>query len=324
MKTKYRSPLVAAAMVALTSSFLLGCMGGSDGADPATDTQPTDSTAADSAATATTSTATATDTTVAGATGTAPAATTATTAATQTTSAAAATPQVAAQGSTATGMLVPLYTAPSDPSWAAVAAAKKAHPSVPIVAVVNPNNGPNGAPDAGYTAGISKLVAAGVKVLGYVWTSYAGRPAADVQADMARWQQFYPAVTGIFFDEMTNNAGHESYYKGLDSYAKSHGLDFTVGNPGADSSPTYVGTVDLILIYESAGLPSLSFLGGWHASHDRHNFGIIPYAVPAVDPAYVKAARDQVGYIYIQSDSMPNPWDSVPSYLDSLVAQLGS
>ena len=30
----------------------------------------------------------------------------------------------------------------------------------------------------------------------------------------------------------------------------------TMGNPGADSVPSYVGTVDLMFIYENAGFPS--------------------------------------------------------------------
>ena len=50
----------------------------------------------------------------------------------------------------------------------------------------------------------------------------------EVQADMDRWRSFYPAVTGIFFDEMSNKAGLETYYAGLTAYAKSRGADFTV------------------------------------------------------------------------------------------------
>ena len=73
---------------------------------------------------------------------------------------------------------------------------------------------------------------------------------------MGQWQSWYPGVSGIFFDEMANAAGHEAYYSGLTAYAKGRGLGFTIGNPGADSSPSYVGTEDVILIYESGGLPS--------------------------------------------------------------------
>ncbi len=135
----------------------------------------------------------------------------------------------------ATGSIIPLYTSPSDPSWAAVAAAKAAHPAVPVLAVVNPANGPGAAASADYAAGIAKLTAAGVKVIGYVHTSWGARAAGELQAEMGQWKSWYPGVTGIFFDEMANAAGHESYYAGLTSYAKGHGFDFTIGNPGSDS-----------------------------------------------------------------------------------------
>jgi hypothetical protein len=232
-----------------------------------------------------------------------------------------AAPAPAATG-TVTGTIIPLYTAPTDPSWAAVAAAKAAHPTVPVLAVVNPANGPGAAASADYTAGIARLTAAGVKVIGYVHTQWGARPEAELQTEMGQWQSWYPGVSGIFFDEMANAAGHESYYSGLTAYAKGRGLGFTIGNPGADSSPTYVGTEDVILIYENSGVPSVATLGGWHASYNRSNFGVIPYAVGSLDTTFVQAAKPYVGYIYLQSDTLPNPWDSVPPYLSELVASL--
>jgi hypothetical protein len=263
-----------------------------------------------------------------------PAATTAPTAPTTASTAAPAAPSAAAAPAAApasnglvgttgvNGTIIPLYTAPTDPSWDSVAAAKQAHPSVPVIAIINPSNGPGSAVQPSYTSGIAKLTAAGVKVLGYVHTSYGARAAADVQTDMNNWHGWYPGVTGIFFDEMANGTGYESYYSGLSSFAKGHGFNFTVGNPGTDSSAGYVGTVDVILIYESGGVPSVSAITGWHASYPRTNFGVIPYRVSSVDTAFIAAARQAVGYIYLQSDDLPNPWDTVPSYLSSLLGAL--
>ncbi len=222
----------------------------------------------------------------------------------------------------ANGTIVPLYTNPGDSSWAAVAAAKQAHPTVPVIAIVNPSNGPGSALDPGYTSGIAKLTAAGVKVIGYVHTAYGSRPTSQLQSEMDQWHGWYPGVSGIFFDEMANSPGYESYYSSLGSYAKSHVGNFTVGNPGTDSAQSYVGTLDVLLIYESGGVPSLSAVTGWHASFPRANFGVIPYKVGSVDSAFIAAIRSYVGYIYLQSDDLPNPWDSVPSYLTSLVGAL--
>jgi hypothetical protein len=220
------------------------------------------------------------------------------------------------------GTIIPLYTDPSDSSWAAVVAAKQAHPTVPVIAIVNPSDGPGAAKDAGYVSGITKLVAAGVKVIGYVHTLYGDRATAQLQAEMDQWHSWYPNVTGIFFDEMANSPGHESYYSALGAYAKSHCGDFTVGNPGTDTAQSYIGTLDVMLIYESDGLPSMSAITGWHSSYARTNFGVIPYKVASLDAAFVAAARPYVGYIYLQSDDLSNPWDSVPTYLTNLVGAL--
>ena len=282
-------------------------------------TTPTAPATTPTAAPATTPTAPATTPTAAPATTPAPTPTAAPAA--TPTAAPAATPAPAASGAV-TGTIIPLYTPPTDPSWAAVAAAKAAHPAVPVLAVVNPANGPGAAQSADYTAGIARLTAAGVKVIGYVHTLWGARPVAELQAEMGQWQSWYPGVSGIFFDEMANAAGHEAYYSGLSAYAKGRGLGFTIGNPGSDSSPTYVGTEDVILIYESGGVPSAASLGGWHASYNRSNFGVIPYAVGSLDTSFVQSAKQYVGYIYLQSDNLPNPWDSVPPYLSELVGAL--
>ncbi|HVY39565.1 MAG TPA: CIA30 family protein [Polyangia bacterium] len=222
----------------------------------------------------------------------------------------------------ANGTIIPLYTYPTDASWDAVVAAKQAHPTVPVLAVINPSNGPGPSASASYTAGITKLTAAGVKVIGYVHTSWGGRSAAELQTEMQQYRTWYPGVTGIFFDEMANAAGHESYYSSLSANAKTAGFDVTIGNPGADTAQSYVGSVDVILIYENAGVPPVTEVAGWHAAHDRSNFGVIPYGVSSLDTAFVAAARPTVGSVYLQNATMPHPWSSVPPYLSDLLGAL--
>jgi hypothetical protein len=62
-------------------------------------------------------------------------------------------------------------------------------------------------------------------------------------------------------------------------------------------------------------------MGGWHANYPSSNFGIIPYAT-SLDATWVRNARRNVQYIYLQNDNLPNPWDSVPSYFSDLLAAL--
>src|SRR5205085_3190312 len=114
---------------------------------------------------------------------------------------------------TSAATIVPLYTNPSDPSWNAVIAAKMQHPKVGVVAIVNPADGPGSAADSGYTSGIARLTAAGIKVIGYVATGYASRTPAVVDADVDRWKSFYPGLGGIFFDEQSNLAKDVAHYR---------------------------------------------------------------------------------------------------------------
>jgi len=230
-----------------------------------------------------------------------------------------ASPPMVAPPAKSTGTMVPLYTYPTDPSWAHIVTVKNANPSVPVIAVVNPANGPGSGVISAYTVGIEKLRAAGIKVIGYVATGYTDRSEATVRADMDAWQTFYPTVSGIFFDEMANSGGHEDYYRRLSAYARSKMFDYTIGNPGADTAPSYVGTVDMILVYERSGLRPLS---DWYSKYPPENFGVIPYGVPTLDLAYVQAAKKTVGYIYMTNDVLNNPWDSLPPYFGDLVAAL--
>ena len=223
--------------------------------------------------------------------------------------------------STAGGTIVPLYTDPSDSSWKAIVTAAVAHPTVHVVAIVNPADGPGSSRNSGYTSGIAALQAAHIEVIGYVATGYGSHSIASMESQIDQWKAFYPTLQGIFFDEQSNSTSDVAHYQTLSQYAKSVGLSYTVGNPGTDVPAAYVGALDTMLIYESDGLPSVSSLAQW-SSYAPGNFGIIPYHVSAMSSTFVKQARQYVGYVYLQNDDVPNPWDSLPSYFADLLAAL--
>src|SRR5689334_9969951 len=225
-----------------------------------------------------------------------------------------------AHAASSTGVMIALYTYP-DSTWDVVAQAKSAHPSVPVVAIINPNNGPGSSRDANYVSGIQKLHAAGVVVLGHDATGYASNSASSVKSVMDTWKSLYN-IDGIFFDEMANWSGPESYYSDLTSYAKSLGYTMTVGNPGTDTLPSYIGTVDNLMIYEDAGLPPISALQSWHTSYDKSNFSMIAFGVNSISTSFLSSASNYVGYIDLTNDVLDNPYDSVPSYFGTLVADL--
>ena len=226
---------------------------------------------------------------------------------------------------TPTGVIIPLYIYPTDgTSWDTVYQAKSAHPTVPIIAIINPNNGPGSNRDSNFVAGIQKLQSAGVTVLGYVYTKYGTRNASSVETDIGMYKNWY-AVNGIAFDEMANNGTTytaTSYYSNLTSYAKSLGMTMTVGNPGADTLPGYIGTVDDITIYEDSGLPSISYLGGWHTGYPKADFSFVAFGVNSINATYISTASFYVGYMYITNGVLPDVYTTIPPYLTTLVADL--
>jgi hypothetical protein len=103
-----------------------------------------------------------------------------------------------------TGVIVPLYVDPTSEDWEIIYDAKKKHLEVPIIIIINPDNGPGSFKDIGYVNGINRLQSANVVVLGYVYTDNAKRTLSSVRADIDSYQKWYHNVDGIFFDEMSN------------------------------------------------------------------------------------------------------------------------
>ena len=113
------------------------------------------------------------------------------------------------------GLVVPLYMYP-DSYWTQLIQAKEANPTVPVIAVVNPSNGPGSSPDSNYVTGIKDLQAAGITVLGYVDSQYQGTPITTAERQVADYANWY-GTNGIFEDCMTNT-GSPSYYSTLTQY----------------------------------------------------------------------------------------------------------
>jgi hypothetical protein len=221
-----------------------------------------------------------------------------------------------------TGVIIPLYGYPSA-DWNTLVQVHLANPGVPMIAVVNPSNGPGWWVDPNYVTGIAMLKAAGIKVVGYIYTSYAWRNIGSAETEISNYANWY-GVNGIYMDEMSNIAGYEWYYSTLTQYAKGLGMSTSIGNPGADVPPSYLYTADTIVIYENAGLPSVWSLGGWHANYWKNNFGVVAYNVGWLDSSYLQSASSYLGWIYLTNGAWPNPYVSISSYLWTLVADLST
>ena len=243
--------------------------------------------------------------------------------------------------SSTTGYLIALYTYPTDGTWAALISAAKEYPTVPIVAIINPDSGPGTSKDPNFVTGINDLRAAGITVLGYVWTCYGTRAltgsgtlqlsscgtvgtpySTGVENDIMLYHEWYN-ISGILYDEMNTALGGASYYSSATTYAHSFGYS-TWGNPGTIVPSSYIGSADVINIYENSGLPSTSFLASATSSADRSNFSAVAYGVPSITQADISSMEPYVKWISVTDATMPNPYDALPSYLSTLLSYLAT
>ena len=230
---------------------------------------------------------------------------------------------VSSATSTPTGLIVPLYSYPTNPAWGALIKEKLSYPNVPIIAVVNPDSGPGKSLNPKYVSGVANLQKAGIIVVGYVPTGYASVGLKTVEASALDYKSWYH-VNGVFFDQMSNILGGESYYSNASQYANSIGLDLTVGNPGTSVPSSYVGTVSILVIYERAGFPSVSTIANSTLGDPRSNFAAISYRVGAPSQYYLQSVAQYLSYVYFTNGRAPNPYAGLPSYLSSLMKELSS
>lgn len=218
-------------------------------------------------------------------------------------------------------MIIPAYFYPGS-LWAqAVSGA----PTVSAM-VMNPYNGPETAPNPDYVTAVQQARAAGVAVLGYVHTSYGARPAATVQADIDAYFAWYD-VDGIFLDEVASSATWISYYDSLSGYIRQWQGAAVVMNPGTYPDEGYVALADVLLVFESTYLKyQSSVTPAWVYKYAPERFYHIVYETPeetAMLQAVQWARERNAGYVYVTDDVLDNPFDTLPGFWTSELAELG-
>ncbi len=139
-------------------------------------------------------------------------------------------------------------------------------------------------------------------------------------ADMDSYKNWYD-TNGIFFDQMSSTIGDEIFYGNLNGYAKSIGLNYTVGNPGTNVPSSYIGTVDNIVIHENSSLPLLSLLQQY-LTYSKTDFSTLSFGISTLDTSFLTGESGYVGYTYMTNGTLPNQWTGLPSYFGKLVETL--
>ncbi len=211
------------------------------------------------------------------------------------------------------GMIIPAYF-DSDKHWTKIGAAV---PRVNMVAVMNPNSGPDVAARGDYVARIKAARAAGVRVVGYVRTNYGKRPIAEVRSEVEQYYKWY-VVSGIFFDEVRNDDPGLPYYAKCRRLARaSDAKALVVMNPGTTVTRGYMLVADIVVTFEHDydAYVKRDADPDWVRLYPASRFWHLIYAVPDVKSmrnAVRLGKKRNVGWLYVTPDTLPNPWDTLP------------
>lgn len=209
-----------------------------------------------------------------------------------------------------------------------------------IEVIFNPASGPGEARDPNYlrdddTGPLAD--AQGLRILGYVTTSYAKRSAEEVKAEIDQYATgcYAGFVSGIFFDETSSDLDTADYYRGLSQYAhdvikpRDGQPVITISNPGigAVQSPisdqrlrAYATAMDRTVVFEheAAQYPDQQpaaiqpFLSADRLAHIVHSQATWSAALVGA------MQRRGVANVFITDDVMQNPYDRLPTYFDRL------
>ena len=224
-------------------------------------------------------------------------------------------------------ILLPLYIYPNwyDKNkyvWKQVIAAAK---KVSIVAIINPNSGPNNAPpNTDYQQGIKDLHQAGIKIVGYVPSNYSNRDIRSVKTDIDLYIKHFK-VDGIFIDEAASSTEKASYYQQLYQYIKSKSIAYKVIiNPGVNIDENYIsqGVADTIITFENYQKNWSRYAPAkYQKNYSAQKFAALVHTTAdrkLMKSTLDRAIKNNLGYIYITDDSTStpnkNPWDTLPTY----------
>ncbi|WP_272473242.1 spherulation-specific family 4 protein [Baekduia alba] len=225
----------------------------------------------------------------------------------------------AERGATCREALIPAYLPPHELT-ALVGAARR-----PRMVIVNPDSGPGARRSPAYAAAVHALQAAGVRVLGYVPTGYGWRPLHAGLADVDRFVSWY-GVDGIFFDEAASDEAQLAHYRALARAARGDPGRLVVLNPGVPPAPGYFDLADVVVTFEgtaAAYADALRATPGWLRREDRDRVAHLVYGASRAD-ALDALSGSAAGYVYATSGALPNPWRTLPDYLDEEVEALAT
>lgn len=175
---------------------------------------------------------------------------------------------------------------------------------------------------ATYQNAVADLVAAGVNVCGYVYSSYGDRSATEINQDIWLMKQNFAGLTSVFIDEVSGETADKATYQSVVAYA--HGLGLSViFNPGTiPADISYVDMADVTVVGENAVDVSGQMQTVSNLGYAASKIAGLEYGIAAGDvlSQLTQLFASGAGYAYVTEDGAANPWDSLAASFSAQVA----
>jgi len=184
--------------------------------------------------------------------------------------------------------------------------------------IVNPSNGVGEEKSEHYSSIIEELNRNGKKGIGYIYTSYGNRDLADVKSEIEKWIEYYPEINGFFFDEVNSSLDKINYYETLFNYVKDKNKNyFVMYIPLKYEKKLFEEVADAVVIYEN------SYKEFENSICSNYKKGvIIVYDTTEKQMKDIISNNDECKLFYISDDTLPNPYDQLPTYFEGEIEEL--
>ncbi|MFI6597149.1 spherulation-specific family 4 protein [Nonomuraea sp. NPDC050536] len=206
----------------------------------------------------------------------------------------------------APAMLVLAYFRPGHPhAW------PRLHQTPPDLVVIDVEEGPGVARDPALATLVTRLLGAGIQVLGRVDTDFGLRPIEDVRADLRHYRSWY-GLRGVYLDQVASGADRLDHYREI-----VDGVRGTIAlNPGVYPDPGYAQLADVVVTFDG---PLSAYRAtrepAWARDQARGRFCHVIHDVPghARESTLRRAAR-LAGTVAVTDRAGSAPWSDLPAY----------
>lgn len=207
-------------------------------------------------------------------------------------------------------LAIPSYIYPDNTYWPRIVAQK------PAVVVLNPSDGPGNERDSNYMRLYLALLAHRITVLGYIATSWADKPLADIREERARYKEHYGPMHGMFLDEASTDERYVTHYQRMCLQREG---DTHVLNPGQQCDWGYLSTQAILMTFEGTRENYQAFTPKWTHTNSWHCVHSVPDE-NAMKEVLEIGRRHNAGYIWVTSD--PGTYNTLPTYFEAMRALL--